>query len=603
MLTAYDATMARLLDRAGLDVILVGDSLGTVILGQPHTLTVTLEAMIHHTAAVARGTERALVVADMPFLTYQVSVAEAVRNAGRLLKEGGAAAVKLEGGKPVLDVVRRLVDVGIPVMGHLGLQPQSVHLLGGYTRRGTEPHEADALVEDAVALEHAGAFAIVLEAIPSTVARTITARVDDPDDRHRVGSRLRRTGPRELRHAGPVRSGAAVREAVRQPGRHRDRGHARVRGRCPGGRLSTDALDDDRPRSPDMLDVVTTIDALRLLVHGLRESKPGVGFVPTMGALHAGHVSLIEHARRESGTVVVSIFVNPLQFDRPEDLDRYPRTLDTDVELCRQHGVDVVFAPSVAEMYPRPMELAVDVGRLADHLCGRYRPGHFQGVASVVLKLFGIVLPDVAYFGEKDAQQLAVVRRLVTDFNVPVRIVSVPTVREPDGLALSSRNVRLSAEERQLAPILYAALQRAAASIEEGMVDGPRSDVLQRRSFRPTSDCDSSTWSWLTRTTSSRSRESPVRSSPLARSGWATRGSSTTFAVLLGHSDEARTCMDSGRYRRPPDDRRHDSVSRTTRSRRLEREERRPHCRDGPQGRSAHAQRAADWLHGRPRRR
>jgi len=180
MLTAYDATMARLLDRAGVDVILVGDSLGTVILGQPNTLAVTLEAMIHHTAAVTRGTERALVVADMPFLTYQVSVAEAVRNAGRLLKEGGAAAVKLEGGRPILDVVRRLVDVGIPVMGHIGLQPQSVHMLGGYARRAVGPDEAVALAEDAVALEEAGAFAIVLEAIPPTVARTVTSRVGVP---------------------------------------------------------------------------------------------------------------------------------------------------------------------------------------------------------------------------------------------------------------------------------------------------------------------------------------------------------------------------------------------------------------------------------------
>jgi 3-methyl-2-oxobutanoate hydroxymethyltransferase len=180
MLTAYDATMARLFDRAGIDVVLVGDSLGTVLLGQPNTLTVTLDAMIHHTAAVARGTERALVVADMPFLTYQVSVAEAVRNAGRLLKDGGAAAVKLEGGRPVLDVVHRLTEVGIPVMGHLGLQPQSVHQLGGYTRRASEPHEADALVEDAVALEQAGAFAIVLEAIPPALARTVTSRVQVP---------------------------------------------------------------------------------------------------------------------------------------------------------------------------------------------------------------------------------------------------------------------------------------------------------------------------------------------------------------------------------------------------------------------------------------
>jgi 3-methyl-2-oxobutanoate hydroxymethyltransferase len=179
MLTAYDATMARLFDRAGIDVILVGDSLASVILGHPHTLTVTLDAMLHHTSAVARGAERALVVTDMPFLTYQVSVEEAVRNAGRLL-QSGASAVKLEGGRPVLDVVRRLVDVGIPVMGHLGLQPQSVHQLGGYAKRGSEPHEAAVLVDDAVALEQAGAFAIVLEAIPSELARTVTKRVGVP---------------------------------------------------------------------------------------------------------------------------------------------------------------------------------------------------------------------------------------------------------------------------------------------------------------------------------------------------------------------------------------------------------------------------------------
>ena len=213
--------------------------------------------------------------------------------------------------------------------------------------------------------------------------------------------------------------------------------------------------------------VLDTIAATRAAIQQHR-SQGTIGFVPTMGALHAGHASLIEHARRDCGTVAVSIFVNPLQFDRPDDLNRYPRSLDADVDVCQRHGVDIVFAPTVAEMYPRPMEMGVEVGRLADHLCGRYRPGHFKGVATVVLKLLEIVQPDLAYFGEKDAQQLAVVRRLVTDFNVPVRIVPVPTVREPDGLALSSRNLRLNAGERQLAPCLYAALQRAAASVEEG---------------------------------------------------------------------------------------------------------------------------------------
>jgi 3-methyl-2-oxobutanoate hydroxymethyltransferase len=180
MLTAYDATMAALFDRAGVDVLLVGDSLGTVILGADTTLPVTLDAMIHHTRAVARGARHALVVADMPFLSYQVGIDEAVRNAGRLLQEGGAAAVKLEGGRPVIDVVSRLVSLGIPVMGHLGLLPQSVHQAGGYRRRATEPREAAALVDDAMALERAGAFAVVLEAIPAEVAQEVTRRLSVP---------------------------------------------------------------------------------------------------------------------------------------------------------------------------------------------------------------------------------------------------------------------------------------------------------------------------------------------------------------------------------------------------------------------------------------
>ncbi|HVH27013.1 MAG TPA: 3-methyl-2-oxobutanoate hydroxymethyltransferase [Vicinamibacterales bacterium] len=180
VLTAYDATMARLFERAGIDALLVGDSLGMVVLGHETTLPVTLEAMIHHTSAVSRGTERALVIADMPFLTYQVSVSDAVHNAGRLLKEGGAAAVKVEGGRPMVDVVRRLVDVGIPVMGHVGVQPQSVHKLGGYLKRGTVPQDGDAILADAEALEQAGVFAVVLESISAELARTITARLSVP---------------------------------------------------------------------------------------------------------------------------------------------------------------------------------------------------------------------------------------------------------------------------------------------------------------------------------------------------------------------------------------------------------------------------------------
>jgi 3-methyl-2-oxobutanoate hydroxymethyltransferase len=180
MLTAYDATMAALLAGAGVDALLVGDSLGMVVLGHDTTLPVTLDQMIHHTRAVTRGAPHALVIADMPFMSYQVSTAEAVRNAGRLLQEGRATAVKLEGGRAVLETVSRLVDVGIPTMGHLGLLPQSVHQLGGYRQRATEPADAKALLADALALEAAGSFAIVLEAIPPALAARVTAELRIP---------------------------------------------------------------------------------------------------------------------------------------------------------------------------------------------------------------------------------------------------------------------------------------------------------------------------------------------------------------------------------------------------------------------------------------
>ena len=216
---------------------------------------------------------------------------------------------------------------------------------------------------------------------------------------------------------------------------------------------------------------VGTVQELRAELASLRRNDDTIGFVATMGALHAGHASLIDRARAECERVVVSIFVNPLQFDRQEDLDRYPRLIDADLTLCAAHGVDVVFIPGVQEMYPRPQACTIDVKGLADHLCGRFRPGHFRAVATVVLKLLGIVQPDRAYFGEKDAQQLAIVRRLVADFDVPVEIVGVPTVREPDGLAISSRNVRLDPEERRLAVGLYQALSEAARQVESGVRD------------------------------------------------------------------------------------------------------------------------------------
>ncbi|BDG60514.1 pantothenate synthetase [Caldinitratiruptor microaerophilus] len=211
-----------------------------------------------------------------------------------------------------------------------------------------------------------------------------------------------------------------------------------------------------------------------------RAAKCRHGFVPTMGYLHEGHMALVERARANCDVVTVSIFVNPLQFGPQEDYARYPRDLDRDLAMLREARVDAVFAPSVAEMYPEEPLVFVEPTRLSDHLCGASRPGHFRGVATVVLKLFNIVQPDVAYFGEKDAQQLAIIRRMVRDLNVPVEIVGVPTVRAADGLALSSRNAYLGPEERAAAPVLYRALQLARDRILAGERDPGRVKAAMR---------------------------------------------------------------------------------------------------------------------------
>ena len=216
---------------------------------------------------------------------------------------------------------------------------------------------------------------------------------------------------------------------------------------------------------------INRIAPLRERVGAAKACGAVVGCVPTMGALHAAHTAMFDRARRECGLVVATIFVNPLQFDRADDLRRYPRDPRGDLDVCSRHGVDVAFAPAPEEMYPRPPVATVDIAGLADGLCGASRPGHFRGVATVVLKLLNIVQPDVAYFGEKDYQQLLIVRRLVEDACLPVRIRAVETVREPDGLALSSRNLLLSADERAAARAIPEALRLARRAVEGGSRD------------------------------------------------------------------------------------------------------------------------------------
>lgn len=217
--------------------------------------------------------------------------------------------------------------------------------------------------------------------------------------------------------------------------------------------------------------VVASVAKMQELSRQARGAGLVVGFVPTMGYLHEGHLSLLERARELADLVVVSIFVNPTQFNSSEDFDNYPRDEMADRALLEEAGVDVLFAPDAGEVYPSGAATSVAVSGLADELCGRYRPGHFGGVATVVAALLNMVLPDLAVFGRKDFQQLQIVRRMVRDLHFPVRIVEAPTVREKDGLAMSSRNARLGASERRLAPQLYAALRTAAAAYAGGERD------------------------------------------------------------------------------------------------------------------------------------
>lgn len=226
------------------------------------------------------------------------------------------------------------------------------------------------------------------------------------------------------------------------------------------------------------MQVISTVSGLRAALAPLRRAGRSVGLVPTMGYLHDGHMQLVARARADNDVVVTSLFVNPLQFGANEDLARYPRDIERDSAMLRDATVDILFAPGVEDMYPRGMETVVDVPTLGRQLEGEVRPGHFAGVATVVTKLFNLVGADRAYFGEKDYQQLRIIRQMVEDLNAPVEVVGVPIVRDHDGLALSSRNVYLSPEERAAAAIVPRALDAAQRLLDGGLRDP---DMLERQ--------------------------------------------------------------------------------------------------------------------------
>jgi pantoate--beta-alanine ligase len=226
-----------------------------------------------------------------------------------------------------------------------------------------------------------------------------------------------------------------------------------------------------KPQVRFNMEAAETIESVRKLIKAARDKGKKIGLVPTMGALHIGHISLIEAAVKSCDFVVVSIFVNPTQFGPGEDFEKYPRPLDTDLEICKKTGVNVVFAPTTEQMYPDKILTWVNVEKLTEPLCGRSRPGHFRGVTTVCAKLFNIVTPDVAFFGQKDAQQAIVIRRMVADLNMPLEIVVCPTVREPDGLAVSSRNKYLDKQHRQDATYIYKSLIKCREIVKAGKID------------------------------------------------------------------------------------------------------------------------------------
>lgn len=217
--------------------------------------------------------------------------------------------------------------------------------------------------------------------------------------------------------------------------------------------------------------IIKTIAKLKEEISKIKKSGQTVGFVPTMGFLHDGHLSLVRASKKENERTIVSLFVNPLQFGPKEDLDKYPRNEKKDIKLLKKEEVDILFIPAVGELYPNGFKTAVSVKELSEVLCGASRPGHFDGVCTIVTKLFNLVEPDIAYFGQKDAQQLIIIKKMVEDLNMNIKIKGIPIVRERDGLAMSSRNIYLVNEERAHAPLLYASLRKAQEMINNKQID------------------------------------------------------------------------------------------------------------------------------------
>ena len=400
--------------------------------GHDSTLPVTVEDIAYHTRAVRRGAPACLLLSDLPFMAY-ATPEQAFENAAAVMR-AGANMVKVEGGAWLVDTVKMLTERAVPVCGHLGLTPQSVNIFGGYKVQG-RGDAAQTLLDDALALEAAGAQLLVLECVPVELAKRITEALSIPV----IGI-----------GAGNVTDGQilVMHDAFGITGGHIPK-------------FAKNFLTEAGDMRAAVRQYIADVES------GVYPGEERIALVPTMGNLHDGHMKLVDEARARADIVVVSIFVNPMQFDRADDLARYPRTLQEDCEKLKKRHADIVFSPAPADVYPQGTDEAtyVDVPGISTMLEGASRPGHFRGVSTIVSKLFNLVQPDVACFGEKDFQQLALIRKMVADMGYDIEIVGVPIVRAKDGLALSSRNGYLTADQRKIAPGLSKAMNTMAEQL------------------------------------------------------------------------------------------------------------------------------------------
>ena len=350
MLTAYDFSFASLFDQAGIDVLLVGDSLGNVVQGQATTLPVTLDEMIYHTRLVARGARRALVVADLPFGSYQITSEDGLRSAVRCVKEGGAHAVKLEGGRAVAETIARIVAAEIPVMGHVGLTPQAIHRMGGHRVQGRGESGRARVLADARAVEAAGAFAVVLEGMPAELAAEITRELAIPDDRHRRRGRLRRAGAGDARPARALGRGSELRQAVREPRRAHRPGGAPLRRR---GRAREVPRRRSTPTGEVSVRILTTVAELQALADAERAAGRRVALVPDDGSAARGPPLAGRRGPAPRRPRLALDLREPDAVRGCRAISRPIRARSRRISRCvATPGVDVVFAPAAAEMAP-----------------------------------------------------------------------------------------------------------------------------------------------------------------------------------------------------------------------------------------------------------